>query len=636
MIPENTLIYDIETSTYGSDVTETGKHKLKFFGAYSYKTKRYYFYENVEYDKIEKIIKDHKFLVGFNNKFYDNPILEQEGYNLNFKIIIDLYKIIQQRMGSIKFKGSVLTYHLKSLSLDNVTKTLGLTNEDTSKLKIDYSILDKEKLTFDEMIEWKKYTLRDIDITKKLWEWLFNMFDDWKHHLNEDDIKKLKHITAAPSVYAYKVICNKTGLKEEYSDIKTYTDLTDGAYVAYPAIEKLSGNIYCLDFASLYPHIMIQCNLFGRNKKEAKGWHGNNIFNPMGFYDKDELSPVSKALQEIYLERKEYKKHKDPKEYGLKITMNTVYGLLRNSLFKNVYDDIAGNDCCILGQEWIKYAIKVYKDNGYNVFYGDTDSIYLEDVFDDKEKMLKIKNDIITYIKDSIPFPAETFDMDIDYEIDFIHFFKNPNIKGEEENLSEEDLKNKTELNLLKKNYIFVYKDFNKDGTFEKKVFVKNLGLVKRSNSDLSKKIFWEKMSHYILAEHKAKFANEQIKEWIKEYLDNDIFLIAKRISVKNKKNYKSTSCINVQVHDYIPKGEKFKLGVGNHFLLPNKKFGVGKGLSKYCTFEEYKQYLSYNDLNLNVVMKELHYFNENYIEDKLRKIKEITLATKLKQLGLW
>lgn len=631
MIPSNTLIYDIETSTYGTSFDDLTKHKLKFFGAYSYKTKEYYFYTNEERDQINDLIADHKFLVGFNNKFYDNPILEYEGYDLDYKIIIDLQKIIKQRMGSIKFKGSVLTYHLKNDSLDTITKTLELTHKDTSKIKIDYSILDKEKLTMEELIEWKIYTLRDIELTKKLWEWLFNKFDSWKHHLNKYDVKKLKHITSSPSVYGYKVLCNKTGLKEEYADEKIYSDLKDGGYVSYPALEKLEGDIYCLDFASLYPHIMIQCNLFGRNKTEAKGWHGNNKFTVMGFYNQDKLSLISEALQEIYNERKQYKQNNDDREYGLKITMNIIYGLLRNNLFKNVYDDIAGNDCCILGQEWIKLAMQKYKDYGYNVFYGDTDSVYLEDVFHDKEKMLKIKEEIIKEIKDNIPFPTKTFDMDIDFEIDFIHFFKNINKKEDEDNLSEDDLKNKEELNMLKKNYLFIYNDKG-----EKKVFVKNLGLIKRSNTDLSKKIFWEKMAPLILLNHNAKFENIQILEWIKEYLEKDIFLLAKRISVKNKNSYKSEGCINVQVHDYIPRGEKFSLGTGHHFLIPNKRFGVGKGIGKYCTFDEYKKYLNYNDLNLNVIMKELHYFNENYIEDKMRKIKEISLATKLTQLGLW
>ena len=30
----------------------------------------------------------------------------------------------------------------------------------------------------------KKYTIRDIEITKKLFEWVLKMFDGWKHYLS--------------------------------------------------------------------------------------------------------------------------------------------------------------------------------------------------------------------------------------------------------------------------------------------------------------------------------------------------------------------------------------------------------------------------------------------------------------------
>ena len=625
---ENILIYDIETATNGSAINEIEKHKLKYFGAYSYKTKQFYFLSDKK--EIQNLLNQHKIIVGYNNKYYDNPILEQEGIKIKFKVSIDLLKTIQQRAGLTPFKNSFLSYIIKSYSLDSVTQTLGLAKDET-KLSIDYTIFNKDNPTEVELKEMKKYTLRDIELTKKLFEWVNDKFDGWKHHLLESDQRNLVHLSCAPSVYAYKVLAHRCGFKEEYTNSKELHNQGMGGYVAYPAQEKVEGNIYCMDFASLYPHIMIQCNLYGRNKKENVGWSGNDILSIDGFYSTENIHKVSNVLMDIYNERKELKKKKDSREYGLKIVLNICYGLLRNPIFKNVYDKVAGNDCCIIGQQWIKYARKKFKDAGYFVFYTDTDSVYLQDPFEDKERLMLVKQNIIMNIKRKIPFPQETFDMDIDYKIDMIHFFKGGNIKEDSE-LDEEDNKNK-KLELMKKNYIFIYEDNG-----EKKMFIKNLGIVKRTCSEVSKKIFWDNMVPHIIKTHDCKFENSEIERWIDNYLNEDVMSIASRITVKNKKEYKSKGCIQVQAHDYIPKDKQHPLGVGIHYFIPNTKFGIGKGGKKYCTIEEFKKYCTIKDVYIHGIMRELRYFNKDYKEQKLsnKKKKEIKFEDTMKQIELW
>jgi DNA polymerase elongation subunit (family B) len=627
MIPESCLIYDIETATNGASFQELDKHKLRFFGAYSYLDNKYYLFNHHQKEEIKELIAKHKFVIGFNNKYYDDPILEHEGVHFDYKTIIDLKKIITQRQMSIKWKNSVLAYHLKDESLNTITRTLELVDNLTAKGDIDYNVLNKEEFTKEELKEIEKYTIRDIEITKKLWEWCFNWFDSWGHLLSKSDQDKLVHIHCSPSVYSYKVICKKAGLKEEYSNLKDKNRFTEGGYVAYPAIEALKGNIFCMDFASLYPHIYIQCNIFGRQKE--KGWQG---FDCKGFYNTKEMHKISKALHEMYKERKALKKAKDPREYGLKIALNVSYGLLRSSLFKSVYDDIAGNDVCLIGQNWIKLARQRFKEAGYFVFYTDTDSVYIEDKENNKNKLLEITKQIVEEIKSQVPFPVDTFDMDIDYEIDFISFFKGSQTNENEKELDEEDIKNK-ELGLLKKNYLFSYKKGNK-----RNVYIKNLGIVKRSNTELSKKIFWEKMKPLILQNYSCKFTNKQIEDWVKEYIEKDISLFARRFTVKKRDIYKVEGCIQVQIYDYIPEGIKNNLGIGTYFLIPNKRLGVGKGFKKYCTLEEYKNNLTYDDLYLDVVMKELHYFNKNYIPFKMSNKKEkiIKFEDTLTQQELW
>ncbi len=617
------LIYDIECATNGHSVSDINFHVLKYFGAYSYKNNEFYFLKNK--DDIQNIINSHKIMIGFNNKSYDNIILFKSGINLDYKIVIDLLHIIRTRAGLIQFKDTFLSYHLKNYSLDTITKTIGLVDEGAKK-EIDYKLFDIENPNREQYNEIKDYTIRDIEITKKLFDWINKIFDGWKHHLSKKDVRQLKHISTAPSVYTYKVLANKCGFKEEYIDIDERIYQGIGGYVAYPAAEKVEGDIYCLDFSSLYPHIMIQCNLYGRNKITNDGWNGNNKFKVKGYYNTKEMHIVSKVLMDIYNERKELKEKKDIREYGLKIVLNTCYGILRNPKFKNVYDNVAGEDCCLIGQQWIMLARKIFKDAGYFIIYTDTDSIYIQDVFKDKNKILETKNQVINEIKLNVPFPVDTFDMGIDYEIDMIHFFRGGNTK-DESSLNQDDIENQ-KLGLMKKNYLFIYK---KDG--QRKVFIKNLGIIKRTCSEISKIIFWQKLVPKILETNNCKFYNNELQDMINELLQTNINLITKRFTIQNKNSYTSKTCIQMQAYNYIPTGLNEPLGSGIHYLIPNKRFGFGKDNVKYCTVDEFTKYLTINDLYLHGIMRELKYFNVNYVDVSC---KEKTLDEALKQLELW
>ncbi len=58
--------------------------------------------------------------------------------------------------------------------------------------------------------------------------------------------------------------------------------------------------------------------------------------------------------------------------------------------------------------------------------------------------------------------------------------------------------------------------------------------------------------------------------------------------------------------------------------------------MAKYCTIQEYKKYLTYNDLNLNPILKELKYFNSEFELEILRKKKYIPIEKRMEQKGLW
>jgi len=150
------------------------------------------------------------------------------------------------------------------------------------------------------------------------------------------------------------------------------------------------------------------------------------------------------------------------------------------------------------------------------------------------------------------------FTLELECEVKWFFFFKgdSKNVKLDED-LDEFDFINRS-LNLLKKNYIFVTKD--------NEVVIKNLGLKKKSNSALSKKIFWEHLVPQI-KKGQIKFTKIYIKDLIKELLSKDLGLAQMRREVGTIKQYsKSPTSLPAQISQKHGQGilffdTKFKEG---------------------------------------------------------------------------
>jgi len=646
------LIYDIETKTYGKpDVT---KDELRLFGCYSYKTNKYYLLKSKE--DIQKVINAHKFLVGFNTIKYDNPIMERFGLDLKYKIIIDLRKIFKERAQSMKIKSGMLGDLLMKYSLDYISKIIGIVDDNEGKMEIDYKLFQKTTWTAEETEYIYKYTRKDVEVTKKMYEWIENYFSSFKPFLHQKDVDKKVYLTSSIAKFAYKAICKALNWEEQYGEFgDDDSPGISGGYVAYPAGERFEGDIYCLDFVSEYPHAMMQAGLHGRKKSfnisdVRPTWNGNDMCKLEGTYYIDELNDVDKLIRKLFMTRLFYKRkflhtngnvYKmnlisnfineemyvvdieneknlelikikvddklvkkyldlfnsgiDPMEYTIKIIINALYGIFNSSYYSLVYDKIAGGDCTRLGRHWIKYARKKFRDNRYQILYTDTDSIFIKDPFNDKERMLKVKEEIINEIKKSVPFPQYTFDMGIDAEIKYMYFFKG-GTKSEEnkdEEMDEDDFINKHK-GLMKKNYIYVTKD--------DKVKIKNLGLRKKSNSELSKKIFWDYLVPQI-KKGEILFSKTYIKNIMRKLLEENLELAMMRKEVGKFEQYKkSPTCLSGQIAK--------KYGDGIHFLIPNtKRIGIGIG-KFFCTLEEFKQqHMTIDDIDLKNVWQELNYF---------------------------
>jgi len=475
---EEVLIYDIETETIDKK-PNAKKDIMKFFGFYSYKIGKSGIIPFTDKAAIQKLINNHQFLVGFNNRDYDNPIIERSGLNLEFKRIVDLSNIIKSRAGSMITKKGMLKDKLMKYSLDYITKFLDLVDDDSSKMTLDYDILKKNHWTRDEAILIRDYTIRDIDITKKLYEWLNNYFESFKDFLPEHDVKKKYHLTDGMPKFGYKAICYAMGWEPVFNrnfvplDEEEHEKLT-GGYVAFPAGEKFFAKlvkhekdgisfdefqdiIVQLDFSSLYPHIMMMANLYGRNKNNEPGWAGTDLINVKGIYNNKELGGVGLLLRKWYYLRLFYKRKSiledgtiikfkdakqyigknyyhisekkgrfeletllltdsvadyflkmhnegaDPREYTIKILLNLVYGLLNQPYYSLVYDEVGGADCTRIGRQFVKYARHVFREAGYPMVYSDSVS---------KDSLVTLNNGIKISVEDY--WDKYIYDIDID------------------------------------------------------------------------------------------------------------------------------------------------------------------------------------------------------------------------------
>lgn len=555
--PKSELIYDIETTTLDPD---TGRIKCVAF--YSYKYSETWVTEDLK--KAYDYINEHDVLIGYNNHEFDDVWIEKHCGKIKPKSL-DLLYIIKKKQPIMKTK-------FKNFKLDTVCKTLGL----GEKKEIDKKILFAEHNTTEEMQMIKDYCMQDILITKKLFDWFDNEFATFKEFLPFKDRHNYGHLTLSTGSYTYKVICYMAGLKEEYaSGIVHEKQQYEGGYVSEPSANEVKGNIYCLDFNSAYPHAFMMQNLYSPNPEESDPkcrYHANRLYTLTGYYNNTEMGKIEIAMKNLYALRQKYKREKDPREYAVKIITNTMYGDTGNPTFINVYNLTTAADCTLTVREWLKYARKIFLSEGYNVIYSDTDSVYIEDVFDDEEKLLFIKNIIIKEIKSGMPFPLDTFDMGIDDRIKGIFFFGGE--KGE----------------YKKKNYIYITQD--------DRMVIKGLPVIKRNSSKLSRVIL-ETLKPGMIKDNRVGHSHRVIQDLIMSEIEKDISVLRTEYKVSDASQYKSDTCIQMEILK--------KYGEGTHYLIKNKKIGVGKGV-KYCTIDEAKN-LSINDLDLTRIWHELEPF---------------------------
>ena len=546
--------FDLET-----DGTDPNTAKLKFAGFLDSETGECIILDHTKNEQIKDIIKKEKIFVGFNIKGFDIPIAERFGCSFKYKILVDLYEALSPRgdngFGSnnkdrLRDINPILTF--PNYKLKTIIETLKLDDEG-NKGDIDYKIFQKNEWSEEERKEIEKYLKQDLLLVKKLFDWYNGIFKPIEKYLEKEDVRKFKHLTCTSGCFGYKVECKLTGMKEEYNDKETSKKLKkesvkiEGGYHLTPTHSKVRGKIICRDFVSQYPHNIIMYNLLPQKQTEA--------------------------IQKILTERL-IAKAKGDKVTALayKVPINSIYGIIGNSTFKNIYNPNAAARCTEIGRQHIRRYAKTLEVAGFVPVYGFTDSCYVGIPKGLTEEDLDIVTKYFTdIIKKECPNPINSFGLSIDGKYKFMWF-------------------------LGLNNYLYV--------TDKNHIGYKGGALFDKNAPECLIKLFDAFIKPKIIEQLDVNFTEEELQQQLKKIITEDIELASEEYSVKSLKEYKSKTSIQYQISN--------RYGEGKHKLIPNtSSLGVGKNKDlSYCSYKEFQEHnLTIDSISLKRMMKYIEPF---------------------------
>ncbi|RLI76480.1 DNA polymerase, partial [Archaeoglobales archaeon] len=206
-------------------------------------------------------------------------------------------------------------------------------------------------------------------------------------------------------------------LKELAPNPREKGESYEGAFVLEPA-RGLHENVVCLDFASMYPSIMISFNI----SPDTLTFVGNDCYTapevghrfkkrPDGFFKKilrmliEKRREIKSIMKELDYESQEYKLL-DIKQETLKVLTNSFYGYTGWNLARWYCKECA-EATTAWGRYFIKKSTEIARNMGFQVLYGDTDSIFIKMDDYDINRLEKDVKKLIVKLSQELPIQIE-------------------------------------------------------------------------------------------------------------------------------------------------------------------------------------------------------------------------------------
>lgn len=341
------------------------------------------------------LCKDYDIIAGWNIKKFDIPYfrLRGERYDLRFPNI-GQYDLFQRMKHIYRFDSTI-----KSFSLESISQLF--LGEGKIKHQGTYHLWTTGELL--------NYNERDVDLTKRI---------DEKLKISEMMILQSSWCKSLPRKFSLYSLIDSVIIQQSHKlrrpvptnlkALKDYTDQnTDDAefekYLGAQVLDPLIGyheNVTVFDFNSLYPTIMMTCNIGFDTLNYIEGLkcpgtsfvERDGAMKPTYFYDRP--SCIAETIKELIGLRKTYKKLKlEYIEKGLtelpeyqkivsdeiivKELSNSVYGIMGMQYGRYYNIDVA-ESITLTGRWILNFARSVFNEMGHECIYGDTDSVFIK------------------------------------------------------------------------------------------------------------------------------------------------------------------------------------------------------------------------------------------------------------------
>ena len=179
-----------------------------------------------------------------------------------------------------------------------------------------------------------------------------------------------------------------------------------GGHVLEP-VTGLHRNVWVFDFKSLYPSIIRTFNIDPLAYVADPPAAGDLIETPGGAFRR-EPAILPRMLDELFPRRDAAKSAGDDvAAHAIKILMNSFYGVLGTPACR-FYNPALANSITQTGREMLLWSKRWFETAGFNVLYGDTDSLFVSTGIDDpdvarergKELAAALTTDLEHYIEE--------------------------------------------------------------------------------------------------------------------------------------------------------------------------------------------------------------------------------------------
>lgn len=159
----------------------------------------------------------------------------------------------------------------------------------------------------------------------------------------------------------------------------------------FEPIDGIRERVATLDLASLYPMSMLTLNASPETKVNPEEFDGETVQSPNGIHFRQDEQGFTRQIIEDLLDERQLKKDQrdacdpDSEEYAVydrqqtavKVIMNSLYGVMAWNRFR-MYDLEVASATTATGRACIQHTADVVEDMGYELLYGDTDSVLIQ------------------------------------------------------------------------------------------------------------------------------------------------------------------------------------------------------------------------------------------------------------------